>query len=56
MRHLLLRALLAREGRLPWRAATTLDEAAARGLLQRVGASYRFAHNLLREWLAGREK
>jgi len=55
LRHLLLRALLAREGRLPWRLATCLDDAAARGLLQRVGASYRFAHAGLREWLAKRE-
>jgi hypothetical protein len=52
LRHYVIRWLLTRSHRFPWRAQTFLDDAAARMLLQRVGSGYRFMHHRLLDYFA----
>jgi hypothetical protein len=52
LRHLLLRALLARAGLLPWRTVSFLDEATHCILLYRDGGGYGFIHRLLLDYFA----
>ncbi|SCF37155.1 NACHT domain [Micromonospora matsumotoense] len=46
------RAILAMRGRLPWRTMAFLRDAAGRGVLRQVGATYQFRHPRLRDRLA----
>lgn len=55
LRHYIIRWLLARSHRFPWRAQAFLDDATARILLQRVGGGYRFMHRLLLDYFADLE-
>ena len=52
LRHYVIRWLLARARRFPWRAQAFLDDATARILLQRVGGGYRFMHRRLLDFFA----
>lgn len=52
VQHGVLRVLLAAGGRLPLRLVATLDTAAERALLRKVGGGYMFIHDELREHLA----
>ena len=51
---LALRLLLAREGRLPWRAVGFLEEMTRLGLLRRAGSGHLFPHRLLMDHFAAR--
>jgi len=55
LRHYVIRWLLARSRRFPWRAQAFLDDATARILLQRVGGGYRFMHGLILDYFADLE-
>jgi eukaryotic-like serine/threonine-protein kinase len=55
VKHYLVRILLARTGRQPWRHGRFLEQAAQLGLLRRVGGGYMFIHRLLQEHLAARD-
>jgi len=55
LRHYVIRWLLARSRRFPWRAQAFLDDATARILLQRVGGGYRFMHRRLLDFFADLE-
>jgi hypothetical protein len=52
LRHYVIRWLLARSRRFPWRAQPFLDDATSRILLQRVGGGYRFMHRRLLDYFA----
>jgi hypothetical protein len=52
LRHYVIRWLLARARRFPWRAQAFLDDTTARILLQRVGGGYRFMHRRLLDFFA----
>jgi hypothetical protein len=52
LQNLVLRALLVREGAVPWRYKRFLDYAVERVFLRRVGNGYIFVHRLLMEHLA----
>ncbi len=51
VRHYVIRWLLARSQRFPWRAQAFLDDAASRVLVQHVGW-YRFMHRRLLDYFA----
>ena len=51
-KHYILRLLLWRKGRLPWRYAHFLDYAAERIILRKVGGGYIFMHRLLQVYFA----
>lgn len=53
IQHFTLRAVLWRNGYLPWNVARFLDYATERIFLQKVGGSYIFIHRLLKEHFAG---
>jgi hypothetical protein len=46
------RAIIARNGYLPWRLVPFLDYAADRVLLRKVGGGYVFVHRLMMEYFA----
>lgn len=50
--HYILRAILTRTGRLPWRLVRFLNHCVDRILLRRVGGGYIFIHRLLQEHFA----
>ena len=52
VQHFALRFFLWRAGRLPWRYARFLDDAAERILLRKVGGGYIFVHRLLQDYFA----
>ncbi|MBD2100690.1 NACHT domain-containing NTPase [Leptolyngbya sp. FACHB-261] len=52
IQHFTLRLVLWQSGNIPWNYARFLNYATERLLLQRVGGSYRFTHDLLREHFA----
>jgi MFS family permease len=52
LRHYVLRFLLQRTRKFPWKASQFLDDATARFLLRRVGGGYSFVHRLLLDHLA----
>ncbi len=52
IQHFVLRAILWRRGRLPWRLARFLDFASELLLLQKIGGGYKFVHALLMEHFA----
>lgn len=56
LQHLVLRLLLRHDGRVPWRYAQFLDQAAHQILLRKVGGGYIFIHRLLLEHLARTEQ
>lgn len=55
LRHLTLRIILCRMGRIPWNYARFLDQAADRLFLQKVGGGYIFVHRMLLEHFASME-
>ncbi|PSO79721.1 MAG: NACHT domain-containing protein, partial [Cyanobacteria bacterium QS_5_48_63] len=54
IQHFVLRALLWRQGVVPWNYARFLDYATERCFLQKVGGGYIFVHRLLLEHFAAR--
>ncbi|MBD2100689.1 NACHT domain-containing NTPase [Leptolyngbya sp. FACHB-261] len=52
IQHFTLRLILWQSGNIPWNYARFLNYATERLFLQRVGGSYRFTHDLLREHFA----
>lgn len=55
LRHVTIRAMLARSGRAPWKMTRFLDFATSRILLRRVGGGYIFRHRLLQDYFAERD-
>jgi eukaryotic-like serine/threonine-protein kinase len=55
LRHLLLRALLVRNGVAPWNYVAFLDHAAERILLRKAGGGFLFVHRMLLEYFAALE-
>jgi hypothetical protein len=55
LRHLLLRALLVRNGAAPWNYVAFLDYAAERILLRKAGGGFLFVHRMLLEYFAALE-
>jgi len=55
IRHLILRGILARSGRLPWRLVEFFDYATDRIFLRKVGGGYIFVHRLLQDYFSGLE-
>jgi hypothetical protein len=55
LRHLLLRALLVRNGVAPWNYVAFLDYAAERILLRQAGGGFLFIHRMLLEYFAALE-
>lgn len=53
-RHFAVRAILAKQGLLPWQTVRFLDFATATSFLQKVGGGYIFKHDLLRDYFAKR--
>lgn len=54
MQHYILRFVLWRNKKLPWRLAKFLDYAVSCGILQQVGSGYLFRHHLILDYLAQR--
>ncbi|MDF5730224.1 MAG: zinc-ribbon domain-containing protein, partial [Rhizonema sp. PD38] len=52
IKHFILRVILWSSGSIPWNYAKFLDYCTNRLFLQRVGGSYRFMHDLLRQHFA----
>jgi eukaryotic-like serine/threonine-protein kinase len=55
LRHLLLRALLVRNGAAPWKYVAFLDHAAERILLRKAGGGFLFVHRMLLEYFTALE-
>ena len=56
LKHLMLRFLLWRSGRIPWNYARFLDYASERLLMKKVGGGYVFYHRMLMEHFAQRNR
>jgi hypothetical protein len=54
VRHCVLRLWLVRNGSIPWNYVRSLDHAAERILLRKVGGGYAFIHRMLLEHFAAR--
>ena len=52
IQHLVLRIILFWSGDIPWDYARFLDHGAKHRFIQKVGGSYGFMHDLLREYFA----
>ncbi len=52
IKHFILRVILWSTGYIPWNYAQFLNYSTERLFLQRVGGSYRFMHDLLRQHFA----